>query len=379
MSNTTPSLSDNRESVRPQLTLPSRCYTDTDIYDEEIKAIFRKSWQLAGNTADVADKGTYVTTYIAGQDVAIVRGRDGVLRAFFNVCQHRGHRLLKGRGKLKLVITCPYHAWAYGLDGRLRAAPNSDHVTGFDASKVGLVPVGVEKIGPIILVNLDATAKSFDEQFPNIREELMEFAPRLSEITFFERSTSRYDCNWKVGVENYAECYHCAHAHPTLTTALLDPDAYQVNLFDAHHRHATNLTSEDRKLYDIDPSTGAHANEFRAWLLWPNYALQVNPGSIFVIFSFVPDGPQSCLAHVDWYFGPWVEEAERRRIIDEHRDTTLIEDTNLVKEVQAGLNNMGYDRGVLMIDNTHQTSGKSEHPVAHLQNQWRTVMRYEKD
>ena len=371
-----PSPSDGQNNTGPQLTLPSRCYTEKDVFDAEMTSIFRRSWQLAGNAADVAANGTYFTTTVTGQDIAVIRGRDGVLRAFFNVCQHRGHRLLKGKGKLKLAITCPYHAWAYGLDGRLRAAPNADHVPGFDGSRVGLVPVGVEEVGPVILVNLDASAPGFDEQFPDVREELQEFAPRLSELTFFERSSSRYECNWKVGVENYAECYHCAHAHPTLTTSLLDPDAYKVELFDSHHRHSTGMTSGDSHLYDIDPSTGAHAKEFRAWLLWPNLSLQVNPGSNFVIFSFVPDGPQTSFVHVDWFFGPWVDDAERRRIIDEHRETTLIEDTHLVKEVQIGLNNLGYDRGVLMVDDTHRTSGKSEHPVAHFQNQWRNATQY---
>ncbi|MGY8997173.1 MAG: aromatic ring-hydroxylating oxygenase subunit alpha, partial [Alphaproteobacteria bacterium] len=93
---------------RPQLTLPSRCYTDPDIYNAELQRIFRKSWQVAGNAPDVAEPGTYLTCRVAGQDIAVVRGRDSTLRAFYNVCQHRGHRLLTGKGKLKVAITCPY-------------------------------------------------------------------------------------------------------------------------------------------------------------------------------------------------------------------------------------------------------------------------------
>src|SRR5262245_44004102 len=112
--------SNEQTGSRPQLTLPSRCYTDAAIYARELELIFRRCWQPVGHAADLADAGRYLTGRVAGQDIAVVRGRDGSLRAFFNVCQHRGHRLLRGKGELDDVITCPYHAWGYGLDGRLR-------------------------------------------------------------------------------------------------------------------------------------------------------------------------------------------------------------------------------------------------------------------
>ncbi len=357
-----------------QLTLPSRCYTDPAIYEIEMQRIFRKSWQVAGNSADVAEPGTYLTCRIVGQDIAVVRGRDGVLRAFHNVCQHRGHRLLKDKGTLKVTITCPYHAWAYGLDGRLRGAPNAENVPGFEPKRVGLAPVGVEEIGNLVLVNLDPDAPSIDTRFAGVRYELAAFAPRLSETEFHGRSTAELACNWKVAYENYGECYHCRHAHPTLTTGLLNPDVYEVRLFRNHMQHWSGPAAGGISLYQIDSRTGPHAEELTSWGLWPNLALQVNPGTNYVVFQFLPDGLDRTIAHVDWYFGPWVEQDERDRIIEEHRVITLQEDVDLVANVQIGLNSDGYDRGVLMVDQTHPKAGHSEHPIAHFQNLWREAM-----
>lgn len=359
---------------RPQLTLPSRCYTDPDIYNAELQRIFRRSWQVAGNASDVAEPGTYLTCRIADQDLAVVRGRDGELRAFCNVCQHRGHRLLTGKGKLKVAITCPYHAWAYGLDGRLRGAPNAENVPGFDADRVSLAPVNVEEVGNLVLVNLNPDALDFDTSFPHVRDELAEFAPRLGETEFHHRCTAELECNWKVAFENYSECYHCRHAHPSLTTNLLDPDVYEVHLHDRHMRHHSGPAAGGISLYQVDDAISPHAQELSSWVFWPNLALQVNPGTNFVVFQFLPIGVDRSVAHIDWYFGPWVEAAERDRIIEDHRATTLQEDIDLVANVQIGLNNDGYDRGVLMVDTTHPLAGHSEHPIAHFQDLWRNAM-----
>lgn len=368
------SIDADRAEDGPQRTLPSRCYTDAAIYARELETIFRHCWQPIGNAIDVKEPGNYLSGRIVGQDIVVVRGHDHVLRGFFNVCRHRGHRLLQGKGTLKTTIICPYHAWGYGLDGRLQGAPNANNVAGFDKNRVFLSPVGVAEVGGLVLVNLDRQAPSFDEEFAGVERELQAFVPRLADLEHSATTVATMECNWKIMVENYAECYHCAHAHPTLTTTLLDADAYQVELFARHHRHSTGPVTGGITLYEVNENSGAHAEEYRAWLLWPNYSLQVNPGSNFVLLHFIPDGPERTIAKIDWYFGPWVTEHDRERIVENHRLTTLEEDQRLVAEVQIGLNNSSYDRGVLMVDATQPCSGSSEHTVAHLQNLWREVM-----
>jgi phenylpropionate dioxygenase-like ring-hydroxylating dioxygenase large terminal subunit len=120
-------IADECATVKPQLTLPSRCYTDATIYAHELETIFAHCWQLIGHAVDVKEPGSYLAGRVAEQDVVAVRGHDGVLRGLSNVCRHRGHRLLHGKGTLNKAIICPYHAWGYGLDGRLRGAPNANN------------------------------------------------------------------------------------------------------------------------------------------------------------------------------------------------------------------------------------------------------------
>ena len=360
--------------VEPVLTLPSRCYTDPAIYAREMETIFRSAWQPFAHGCDVAAPGDYVAGELLGQDIVVLRGRDGALRGFHNVCRHRGHRLLRGTGNLKVAVTCPYHAWSYGLDGRLRAAPNGENVPGFDPSGIALTPVAVEQFCNLVLVNLDPDAAPFHSLFPGLGTEILAYAPRMAELAFSHRSEAELACNWKVAVENFDECYHCVTAHPTLMTGLLDPGSYRIELFERHHRHSGGSQSADSLIYRIDPSISPRAMDFASWLLWPNVALQVNPGSNYVVFHFMPLAHDRTLARIDWFFGPWVGAAERARIVEQHRATTLAEDVSLVAEVQRGLASRSYDRGVLMVDAVNPNAGNSEHTVAHLQQIWRSVM-----
>ena len=314
---------------RVKLTLPSRCFFDHEIYDREIGPIFHAGWQPAGHADDVREPGDYLTARVAGEEIAVIRGRDGVLRAFFNVCRHRGHRLLAGKRRLKVAITCPYHAWACGPAGALKSAPHA------------------------------AEAPGFDRLFPGVREELADFVPRFDELRFHRRSETVLACNWKVAVENFGECYHCRQAHPTLMTALLDLEGFVFENLERHQRQRTSGHRDGVTLYRVDVGAGHRASDFTGWLVWPNVAFQVNPGSNLVVFQFHPDGPEHTVAHIDWFFGPWVEEDERDRIVE---------------NVQIGLKSKAYDRGVPMVNRDRPTSAFSEHPTVHWQDLWRSAM-----
>ena len=135
-----------------------------------------------------------------------------------------------------------------------------------------------------------------------------------------------------------------------LTTALLDPKSYKVELFPHHHRHSSDTTAGGITLYEVDLQSGVHAKEFRAWQLWPNCVLLVNPGSNYAVFRYSPDGPERTIAKIDWFFGPWVRDDERERIVKDHREITLEEDRLLVAEVQLGLNSWNYDCGAQTVD-----------------------------
>ena len=131
------------EDPKKSFTMPARFYNDPEIFELEKEAIFYNSWLYVGHASQLQNPGEYITAEIHEQNVFIVRSRDGELRGFYNVCAHRGHELLSGCGKTKLIV-CPYHAWAYDLDGSLKKARNSENVEGFNKCDFSLTPVQVE-------------------------------------------------------------------------------------------------------------------------------------------------------------------------------------------------------------------------------------------
>ena len=146
------------DCAQESFTLPSRYYTDPGIHDQEMSAIFQCSWLYVGHVSDLPDVGSYLTEEVAGQPILIVRSQDNSLRAFFNVCQHRGHTLLSGRGQLKGRIVCPYHAWCYGLDGALLSARMTRDIPNFDLAEFPLKPIQLATAAGLLFVNFDPTA-----------------------------------------------------------------------------------------------------------------------------------------------------------------------------------------------------------------------------
>jgi choline monooxygenase len=138
-------------------TLPWSWYSDPQLLRRETARIFARSWQYAGHTGQVAKSGSYFASWAGEIPIVITRARDGELRAFVNVCRHRGFTVARGEGRRE-TLQCPYHAWTYGLDGKLRAAPRSEREPEFDADELGLLPAAVDTWGPFVFVNPDANA-----------------------------------------------------------------------------------------------------------------------------------------------------------------------------------------------------------------------------
>ncbi|MEM1315914.1 MAG: Rieske (2Fe-2S) protein, partial [Pseudomonadota bacterium] len=155
----------------PVRTLEARYYTDPAVFEAERAGLLARTWQFAGHAGQLERAGDYFAFELAGEGLFCIKGRDGVIRTFYNVCQHRAHQLLAGEGSTR-VIVCPYHAWTYELTGGLRAAPNAKAVPGFDRSRICLTEVRTEVFLGFIFVNLDPDAKPMDDWFPGARAEL---------------------------------------------------------------------------------------------------------------------------------------------------------------------------------------------------------------
>ncbi|MBT4908230.1 MAG: Rieske (2Fe-2S) protein, partial [Rhodospirillaceae bacterium] len=182
-------------------TLPSPWYFKPEVFEKEKEEIFFKSWRVVCHASELANPGDYATVDIHGQGVFALRGRDGNLRAFYNVCQHRAHELLQGSGNVKAVITCPYHAWAYGSDGALRTARNCENVKGFDKADFGLKSVRIEELCGLIFFNLDDDAVPLAQQAPGLEADIRAQIPYWDELELtdiYDFGGRPIEAGWKV-------------------------------------------------------------------------------------------------------------------------------------------------------------------------------------
>jgi Rieske 2Fe-2S family protein len=197
----------------PGRMLPAEAYTSEAVLAWERQHLFADSWVCAGRSADLADAGDRRALRVGDDSVVLVRGDDGVLRGFYNVCRHRGHQLQPEDTTIRRnAIHCPYHAWTYGLDGRLKRAPFVDDV---DVDAFGLHPVGVDTWGGWVFVHLTPEAASpLAEQLGPVPERVQRYP--LADLRRGDQVVYDVAANWKVIAENFNECYHCGPVHPEL-------------------------------------------------------------------------------------------------------------------------------------------------------------------
>ena len=226
-------------------TIPSAWYTDPAVLEAERRSVFGRCWQPVGLAAWVSQPGTWFACEIASEPVLVTRAADGALRAFANVCRHRGSELCAGKGA-GAVIRCPYHGWTYQLDGRLHAAPEFEGVLNWDRSAVCLPQFRAELWGPYVFVNMDVdvsaesgagapplAAPPLASVMGAIPREVAEIGCPIDRLRHAARRDYIIECNWKVYVDNYLEGYHLPAAHPSLFREL-DYAQYRVETF-AHY------------------------------------------------------------------------------------------------------------------------------------------------
>ena len=342
-------------------TLPARYYYDPDIYARELDAIFAHHWIYVCHGEAVQEPSDYTTFETAGQNIIVVRGKDGVLRAFYNVCQHRGHELLKGEGRTK-VITCPYHAWSYHIDGRLRTARGSEKVAGFDKDEFCLTSVRVEEFCGFVFVNLDPDASPLAEQSEGLEADLRAHVPDLDELTFARRLTFDVNANWKNVLDNFLECYHCPVAHPAFD-GLVDLGTFGTVTYGIYSTHHSLGGKADNDAYN---AADADDPDHPVWWLWPNTCILRFPGSANLsVWRMIPTGPETTHEIFDFFLLDATPDAQASASI-EYIDTVLqAEDIAIVESVQRGLHSRGYNQGRFIVD--PDRGAVSEHGTHHFQ------------
>lgn len=318
-----------------QRTLPGEYYTSPGIFATERERIFGRFWLLVGHVSELAHAGSYFLAEVDRESIVVLRDADGKVGAFHNVCRHRGSRLCTApRGELGHALQCPYHAWTYGLDGRLVAAPRFAREEGGDTSELGLLPVQVDTWGPLVFVNPDSEAPPLLEQLEDVPERIAAAGIDLDALRFHRRVEWEVEANWKISAENFLECYHCPVAHPGFSAAMdVSPDAYLLEASGSRMTQHGPPRPEPKGGYDL---TGeVERGQFH--LLFPGTVVNVMPGRPnFSIGPVLPLSTERTQRFLDYFVAEdadpaWIEES-----IEFDRQVGA-EDSLLVARVQAGV------------------------------------------
>lgn len=336
-------------------------YHRAEVYEREKEAIFYRTWQYVGHVGQVREPGDYVTGTIMDEGVFVIRGKDRTLRAFSNVCRHRAHRLLQGRGNVK-VIVCPYHAWSYEIDGRLRHARATEKMRDFDPSGICLPAVQVEEFCGFLFVNLDPTAPSLKRQSGELETEIRRYMPELDKLALRRKLVHEVKANWKVAVDNFLECYHCHIVHPALVD-LHDMTTYRSKTHGIYSSHIALSRSGDNKAYKFECKSDEDIG-FAGWWIWPNTTLGVYAGEGNVVVNyFVLRGPECTDAVFDIYYTSEEETSQQREAIEYFDKVLQPEDTRVCEGAQTGLRSRSYLQSRYVVD--PERSYISEHPLHH--------------
>jgi choline monooxygenase len=331
-------------------------YTDPALEAAEQELIFERTWQLAGHVSQLPRPGSYITAAAGNQPVLVVRDETGALRAYLNVCRHRGSRLLSGSGQCKAAIRCRYHGWTYKMDGSLIGVPEGlAFGEKLDKKSLGLMPARVEEMCGLVFVNLDPDAAPLAELVGDLPQRLARY--RIETLTPFAPGGGTQPANWKVVADNYIEGYHIPIAHPGLMR-MLDYKHYDVEVnehylwFDAPMREKRSSNRLER-LYAqlVMPMPGLPAEDRGVWryvYIYPNTTIDLYPDQVGT-WQLLPNGVAST-RDVFASYRP-AGTSPRTRLVQwaNQRLNTLVldEDIDLVDNVQQGLQTRGYRCGPL--------------------------------
>ena len=345
-------------------TLSSKYYLDQNNYDKEIKNILYRSWNYIGHASQFENNGDYITTTIGDESLIIIRNNSGELKGFYNVCRHRAHALLENSGNVK-SITCPYHAWNYSVDGKLKHAGNSDKMKDFKKSDYCLASFQVVDICNFIFINLDDSAQSLNKQVEGFEKDLRAKVPFLDRLTALPSDSDRPSvirANWKIVVDNYLECYHCTKAHPAFAN-MIDMKHYQIDVFKFWSRQYAPNTNPNNKAYIFDKNSSIQDMCF--WYIWPNTALGYVPGVEALFFSSIrPNNIDKTTRYGHWLV---TDDTVLPNGFTDYMNRVLFkEDISICESVQRGIKSKSYKNGPYMIDFDH--SGISEIAVQSFHN-----------
>ncbi|HJW37790.1 MAG TPA: aromatic ring-hydroxylating dioxygenase subunit alpha [Candidatus Udaeobacter sp.] len=366
-------------------SLPQRYFVSRDVFEQEQEKIFSGQWVLVGHQSQLKKSGDFFLATIAGESLIVVRDQKSEVRAFYNVCRHRGARLKEDACGHASAIQCPYHAWTYALDGRLIGAPHMDDVPGFDKADYSLHPVNLGVWGGFIFVNLaDASTSRSNRDYMSLEEW---FAPlngkfsrwNLAALLSAKRIEYDVQANWKLIFQNYSECYHCLGVHPELSkisphdsaendltegpflggfmriakgrSLTMSGKACALGIADSsrgHDRVPARNRNPSQEIENDDDHEHEHDGKNRVFYysIFPNMLLSLHPDYVMV-HQLEPQSPERTLIVCNWFFHPEAFEREDFKPEDaiEFWDMVNKQDWHVCELSQQGIASRAYVPG----------------------------------
>jgi Rieske 2Fe-2S family protein len=334
-------------------SLPARYYVDADFYQQELERFFLGRWFHAGRAEEVANRGDFVIREIAGESLIVVRGDDDRIRAFYNVCRHRGTRLCeRPQGSFSGMIRCPYHAWAYDDSGALRAAPHMDQVAHFRVEDYPLHPARVGLWDGHVFLNLSDDPEPLESQIAGLADKFRPWG--MEALRRAHRIVYDVAANWKLIVQNYSECLHCPGVHPALQrlshflSGVNEPPNPRclggaMDLRDG----VETLSMDGEKTAATLPGLGAdHARRVYYYAVLPNLLLSLHP-DYMMTHTLWPRGVGRTEIVCEWHYHPDATASAgfRPQAAVEFWDMTNRQDWHVCEQMQLGLGSRAYRPG----------------------------------
>lgn len=334
-------------------TLAASYYTSEEVLQREKYNLFFRYWQFVGHTHELAEVGSYKTVSIFDQQLILARTREGEIKAYYNVCPHRGHPLVeKGKGS-KRAFTCPYHAWTFALNGELLSGRGTKTQSSFDKSQICLFEVQVDFLVDFIFVNLDPDAQPLKEFYPGLEEQLLAADPEIrSYIPYYRNEEGdshgfTWKANWKVLIDNFLECYHCENAHPSFSKKLCIPDT--VREVHEHFTHEVTPLSPEPSDWTHPINLEYDTTESHFWYLFPSTAIGRAAGvPNFYISRFDPISAEETSRAIIAIMPETLSDPDamnRAKLRVEAGAVTGQEDKFLCESVQKGMHQIGFQQG----------------------------------
>jgi len=337
------------------MSLPGWLYFDPEFFEAEKRAFLRAAPQVVCHESEIAEPGEWRTLEYLGESVILIRGDDGEVRAFSNVCRHRGSRIVDGNGGCAKVLTCPYHAWSYARDGRLVGVPHRNEYPGLNTKELGLVPVALERWHGFLFVALEPGAPSVAEMMAPYAAEVAPY--RLEDLQVIGRVTIRPRAlNWKTIADNYSDGLHIPVGHPGLTRlfgrnyhieASIHVDKMEGDLVEKESSNPSERAYQ-RLLPRVDHLPESHQRKWLYFKLFPNVAFDIYPDQVDFMQSLPLSATETVIREISYALPDDRREMRAARHLNWRINRRVnAEDTELITRVQLGMQSTTYKAGPL--------------------------------